>query len=68
MKKRMAIMIMMALVSIPNMSAYKSALATLGKLQNSGVKIETGYKPVIPTASEVYDPENPIYGGRDYSY
>lgn len=67
MKKRMAIMIMLALVNIPNMTGYKAAVAALGKLQNSGIKIETNYKPVI-IPEDINDPENPIYGGRDYNY
>ena len=68
MKKRIAMVIMLAIVSMPNLSAYKAAVSALGKLQSSGVKIETGYKPTVPPASEVYDPENPIYGGRDFNY
>lgn len=67
-RKIIAGVVIMALVSIPNMSGYKSAISALGKLQTSGVKVETGYKPVIPPASDVYDPENPLLYPREYNY
>lgn len=66
-KNMMALVIMMALVSLPNMSAYKQAVSAVSKMQSSGIKVETGYKPTVPGPEDVYDPQNPILYPREYN-